>query len=554
MADIYSSPNTAIFNLNRVYVVLLVIGAGLRIWQYTADTSLYIDEVAVARHILDRSLPTLLTVALPDQSAPKGFLLALKISVLALGSNDLTLRLFSLVTSLGSLVLFWRIAVRLRGAAGPMAFTLFAGAIPLITFGSEVKQYSGDVFFTLLMLWLTLRIVASARVSPGTLWATGLAGALAAWFSHPAALVLFSLAIVLVFAPAMHGKRWQLAPMLGLWIASALAATVEAMWSLPPNVRVNARQIWTQGFLPLPLTKAFAMLWPWDQIKAILGRGIPASLAYPEPALYFVLIVVGFGVLLRRQRTLAVCLLAPIAATLGAAVARQYPFADRLILFLIPMFLLALGAGIEKFREWVARGSHRLWSTTIPGWLVYVTLGGMALWPVIKTPPPYHVEDMKLVLAYLQAERLPTDRIYTYYAAAPATAYYAARYGLHDEDYAVGGCHRGDGRRYLDEIDKFRGSQRVWVLLTHSLPAFQEREDILHYLDTIGIRQRSFSVSALTFGNRGFPAEVYLYDLSNSAKLAQAAAISFPIVSPISPEARSRCSYGPHIMIAPRGL
>jgi hypothetical protein len=537
-----------------VYLILICIGAVLRIWQGTADTSLYIDEIAVARDVLQRPVLSLVTRPLPDQVAPKGFLLALKVAVKAFGPTDLALRMYSLVASVASLLLFWRLAVQLHGGAGPMAMALFASAIPLVSFGSQAKQYSGDVFTTVLLLWLAVESAVKGKESLRWRWFAGLAGALAVWFSHPAALVAISLAAVVMWLKkGMNGKGTKLIPVLGLWGVSAAAATADAVWSVAPEMRVYVQQVWAPGFLPLPPTRAVAMLWPWDQIKALLGRGLPASLTYPEPGLYFVLILVGFWILWRRQRTLAYCLLAPVAVTLGAAVAHRYPFADRLILFLVPILLLALGSGIETVREWVSRGSHSFWFKA-PGWLAYGALGGAAFWPIIRTPPVYHVEDMKPVLAYLQSQRRPADRIYTYYGAAPATAFYAGRYGLHDRDYAVGGCHRGEGRRYLEELDTFRGSPRVWVVLTHSLPAFQEREDLLRYLDAIGVRRQGFAVSARTLDNRGFPAEVYLYDLSDPIKLARVAATSFPLLGPISRDAHSRCLFGPQVMIPPRGI
>ena len=169
--------------LNPVYLTLILAGAALRIWQFLADTSLWIDEIAVAHDILTRSAWDLLAHPLPDQVAPKGFLLALKCAVWIWGPTDSALRIFSLLSSLASLVLFWRIAIRLRGAAGPLALALFAAAIPLVTFGAEAKQYAGDVFIAVLLLWLVLRIAAPTR-SPRVDWGAAITGMFAVWLSH----------------------------------------------------------------------------------------------------------------------------------------------------------------------------------------------------------------------------------------------------------------------------------------------------------------------------------------------------------------------------------
>src|SRR5579862_2263507 len=95
-------------------IALLTVAAGLRLWQYLANTSAWLDEIALARNILDRSLWSLLTTPLAyDQTAPKGFLLVEKIAILLFGRSDYVFRFFPLVSSLVALLAFWRIVERL---------------------------------------------------------------------------------------------------------------------------------------------------------------------------------------------------------------------------------------------------------------------------------------------------------------------------------------------------------------------------------------------------------------------------------------------------------
>jgi len=75
-------------------VALLVVGAALRLVQYSSEASLWLDELALAQAIISTDLVALLTRPLPfDQVAPKGFLLFQKLAVLTLGPGDLALRL-----------------------------------------------------------------------------------------------------------------------------------------------------------------------------------------------------------------------------------------------------------------------------------------------------------------------------------------------------------------------------------------------------------------------------------------------------------------------------
>src|SRR5262249_60579002 len=66
-------------------LVLIALGAGLRLWQYGANASQWLDELALSRGILGLSLPALLTGHLPFFSvAPPRVLLIQEAAVLLL--------------------------------------------------------------------------------------------------------------------------------------------------------------------------------------------------------------------------------------------------------------------------------------------------------------------------------------------------------------------------------------------------------------------------------------------------------------------------------------
>ena len=83
------------------FVILVGIGATLRLVQFAANASLWLDEVALVKGIVDLNVSQLITQPLPyDQVAPKGFLLVQKLAVTTLGSTDWVLGLFPFVCSL----------------------------------------------------------------------------------------------------------------------------------------------------------------------------------------------------------------------------------------------------------------------------------------------------------------------------------------------------------------------------------------------------------------------------------------------------------------------
>ena len=525
-----------------LYLALILIGIGLRTWQFLADTSLYIDEIAVAHDVVRTAAVDLLLHRLPEQIAPKGFLLATKASISVFGPTDMALRLVAFVCSLISVVAFWRLAMRLPGWAGPLALALFDTALPLILFGSEVKQYSSDVLAALLLMLMTLRLAEQKQVPFKQLWLFATAGAALVWFSQAAVLVVAAqIAVLLWLWRGQPGRIADSVTVFVAWILSASAAAFVSAESVGPDVRPYLKQYWAAGFMPLSLDSFATTLWPWDRFMSLLGAGGPASLGLPLPALSFALVVLGFVVLWRRESLFAACLLAPIAASMAAAILQQYPFSDRLVLFLMPALLLALAVGVDAARRFASRFFRPL------GLATFALLAGTFLSPCISTPPPYHTEDMKLVLEYLRARRRPGDPVYAYYAAAPATAWYGTRYGLGKNEYSVGGCHRGYPEMYFRELDEFRGSPRLWVLITHARADLEEREEILNYLDDIGTRSEQIVVDAHMPDGNQFPAAAYLYDLS------KAPAISVNPENDVERPTLS-CLHGPQVMIRKHGV
>jgi hypothetical protein len=535
-------------------LALVAMGCGLRIWQYAANTSLWVDEIFLASNILHRSMRELLVVPLSyGQVAPKGFLFLEKLAILTFGRTDYVLRLVPLLSSLAGLVVFWRIVRRLLpGLAGPIALALFATAAPLVTFGSLVKQYSVDVAVAVFLLSLCLGL-AGREISPKrALWA-GIAGAAMVWFSQPAIVEVLALgaSLILISWSASRDIRARrllsLIPVLAAWSVSALAAAAVSVAGMTAATRDFMHQYWAAGFLPSPPWQALAIHWPWNQLKALVGGGGQAGLAYPHSGLYLLLAALGFWLLWRKMAAGVALLLAPMAAMVAVAVVRQYPFSDRLILFLVPYLFMWIATSVDWIYQKLLSRSKYL------SWVVVIAIVGPAVYPTIAMPPPYRVEDMKPVMAHLQASRHPGDVIYVFDGARLAFSFYSRDYGFQDGDYVVGGCHRGDNRGYFEELDTFRGNPRVWVVLTHAMASLNERDDILRYLDAIGQRRDNFTVQSRVVNNWALPAEVWLYDLSDSRQLGDSSAASISLIGSSPPDAMRGCGPDPQVIVPPRG-
>jgi hypothetical protein len=120
--------------MKRLLTGLVLLGVALRAWAYFSGSWFWLDEILISRNIVGLPLGELLTQPLKlDQVAPRGFLLVERLAVLALGENELALRLFPFLCGIIGLILFRRLAERtLDGWAVPLALALCAIGVPFM--------------------------------------------------------------------------------------------------------------------------------------------------------------------------------------------------------------------------------------------------------------------------------------------------------------------------------------------------------------------------------------------------------------------------------------
>lgn len=509
----------------------MVAGVGLRVWQYLANSSLFVDEAALARNIIDRS-PTALFRGLDyAQTAPLGFLLVQKGIVTLLGTSEYALRAWPLGCGLLALVLFWSVAKRvLSGWAVTFAVGLFSLGTPFIYFSSLVKQYSSDVAVAILLLLVSIEI-RRRGVTSKSAWLFGGIGAVAVWLSQPAVFILSGIAagfIILVLRERDRAAAQRLIATGILWGLSAAGAAIFALRHLSATDQEFFRWSWADDFMPMPPQNPSDLLWMFNRLTWMFGRfgsgmgHTHGGLNYPWSLVFTVVTLAGLWALWKTRRDVALFLLLPIAFVATMSAAEIYPFSARLIVFLTPSLLLATAAGADYLlTAWPTRLKF-----LVPGSLA--VLGGAPIYAAATSLPPYWLQHIRPVIEHVNAFRLPGDGVYVYYGAGQAFRYYANRYNLSMDDIVIGRCHAGDPREYLRELDRFRGKRRLWFVVTTSWREGTEVALMLEYLDRLGRRLETISVP----GSGGYVVEAasgYSYDLSDLNRLDAVSSSTFPI-------------------------
>ncbi len=128
-------------------VLMLFVGVILRLRQYFAARSLWLDESMLALNIINRSYAELLEPLDYAQAAPLLFLWIEKSFMLLGGTGENVLRFFPPFSSLAAFFLFPLVARKYMSRRGTLfALAFFVLSSSLIYFSSELKQYASDVF------------------------------------------------------------------------------------------------------------------------------------------------------------------------------------------------------------------------------------------------------------------------------------------------------------------------------------------------------------------------------------------------------------------------
>jgi hypothetical protein len=293
-------------------------------------------------------------------------------------------------------------------------------------------------------------------------------------------------------------------PIAILWGAGMLGAVAWGLQTISPSTHAYMQAYWVEGFMPLPPYSGEDVLWLWRAFRGFFQR----QLGYPLPRLWVLFMLIGAVHLAWRRRWSALVILGPVGITLLASAAHQFPFSDRVSLFLLPGFMLLAVEGVDRVRQAVAACWQPL------GVMVVALAATAPVYTLYASYPTYAKQPMPDVLAYVQAHRQPDDAVYVYHGAWHAVGYYGPRYGLTLQAVGLGRC--GEPRSLISELDQFRGRARLWVILSHVVGPLHQRETILGYLDAIGIQRDAI----VTFDRTRRPSSsAYLYDLSDPVRL-----------------------------------
>lgn len=401
--------------------------------QWLRAAPLWVDEEMIALNFRDRSFRELAGPLWLGQGAPLGWLFLQRAAVLALGTSELSLRLFPLLAGIGTLVVAGWVARRWMTPLAGSVFVLICWIGQWLShYRFEVKHYSADAMAALLLPALAAWAAEpaqdpeAARVRWMRWW---LVATLTQWVAFGALFVTPLCAVLLMAAIlARHGVRaaTRFAAAGALWL---LSFWVHYLLSLQFTDRSrHLRNYWAGELPPEGLDLVGLVVWTVDRLGTLANN--PGG---TELALALWLCALSGFVACRRWILGAMFASVPLAACVLAAI-RQVPLGDRLALWIVPALYLGVAMLLDAgVRQVMAGWRQKRWLRSALGAIpllasLYVSAGivvqGHAHLDVGTAGDSNHALDDRSAVAWLMQRRQAGDVIVTTRLGWPAVWWY----------------------------------------------------------------------------------------------------------------------------------
>ncbi|WP_375436313.1 glycosyltransferase family 39 protein [uncultured Hymenobacter sp.] len=481
----------------RIALAVAFVGVFLRLVLFIDNRSLWIDELYLNGNIIKMGFLDLLTKPLDyQQKAPLGYLVMVKLAVTLFGKGERAVRLFSLLTGIGSLFFFIPVArFFLRPWTVILAVSLLAIGEPFVYYATEAKQYSTELCASVLALYLFVKFHSSLK--PFTLLLWGVSGGLLVWFSNSSIFILAGIGLV-ISSNSLLKREWkalflQLIPCT-IWLSSFavlyfffLREYADSAWLkdyfavgcdayLPLADSITRNILWVAHTHYMLLEQNLGLLTKFG--NRIFDENIrdysPVQTFFRMPFLPLLLELVGIVALARKNRYYLFLLLGPIGLTLLASAFQAYPFYERLILFLAPLFLLLISYGAQVTVAAFGQTKRKPVAT-----LLFLLLLLPPTWNAIRftTIPTFLMKRQhnREALLYANERYKEGDAVYVYWTMNHAYQYYKEAYSLRYTALGQDDVRHSTASKqeYYEKVRQqfgdLRGKKRLWVICYPSL-------------------------------------------------------------------------------------
>jgi hypothetical protein len=412
-------------------MLIVVLFAAMDVYLWAGGRPLWVDEEMIAVNLRDRGFVELAGPLWLDQSAPYGWLVTQRALLVGLGTDERVLHLVPLLHGSALLVLAVVVGRRILSPWSAALFVLLCAVGQWTAhFRFELKPYSADAFWGLLLPMLAIRITSVERDAVRLKRALGwwaIAGA-GLWMANGALLAGPACAAALLISEWQRtgwGGAARLSRGAAVWLASfGLHYLVSLRHAISS---AYLREYWSAGFPPASAGAGEILLWLVRQLERLaLNPG-----GTDHWVGLWVSAFCGF-VLAGRHRGPVLAALPLSAFVLGALA--LVPLVDRLALWVVPVSYL----GAVLFVEETVRRAANAGRSWRPAWVMAVLAATALVVPVSldvfsrgwidyrfgRWPTGNNGVDDRAAVRWLMGQRRVGDVLITTQMGAPAVWWY----------------------------------------------------------------------------------------------------------------------------------
>ena len=453
--------------LKLICGIIIAFGAAVKLKTFLESRDLFIDELNLSRNLIDLPYHQLFGNLQFNQHAPPFFAMLVKSMGGLLGVSEISLRLTPFLVSLLSLYLFYQLCLMLiKDWAMIFSLMLFSWSIYMLEYAVSVKQYSTDVFFSLLFVYWALKTSLDSR-SESFLFCT--AGAIALWFSMPLIFILAAIGIYFLVRSFNRNEFQKELPKLliigFIWLLSfGFLYLINIKTSLNSEHLLSYHQ---RDFIPFP--DSWEDLQKFKDLMVSVFRSIVGKTTLPIVFAMF-LFVLAFAKYFADRDEQLIVLACPIILVTIASVFGVYAFAVRLSLFFLPLVILMMGKGLSLSLQF-AKEQPKLQQQII----LFILIGLSLLCLPQKNSLAYlakpfiQVQSKSLILEFAE-NRIANEPIIISHNAVPCFDFYTR---LHKKPIIIDREHISFAKwetnyKSLAESFKDSGFDKLWLLDSHS--------------------------------------------------------------------------------------
>lgn len=313
---------------------ILLLALGLRL--YGLDTELWIDEILLRTRYVPLEVRQLVSTYDSQNHQPVYSILA-RLSFLAFGGTDWSLRIPAAVLGVASLAALWHVGRRVTSESEAMlAALVLAVSYHHVWFSQNARGYTTMLLLVVLGTHAFVRLCEGDGSPRRLAWGYALAMSLATYTHLTAALIALGHGLTLALTTrwsSPDARRRASWPLIALVLSALLSICFYAPM-LPQVVRVIAQ----------PTMEGVAVEWTgigWLLAESVrvLAQGIPGGIVTACAALA----VLGVGVVSywRQSHRTALLMFLPVAITFVALVATKHNLWPRFFFFASGFLVLA---------------------------------------------------------------------------------------------------------------------------------------------------------------------------------------------------------------------